>query len=394
MPTLRGWAALGAAFALGVLWIGFGERLLLALALFLVASVAFGVLYVRSSAPRARLTRQISPVQVHDGERAIVQLSLVSSRRLHSAIVEDIVHSLGTASFVAERVDESEPMTARYEVLCKPRGVYKVGPATLRVRDAMALAESVSSGRRADRLVVYPAVESLSGLPVVRGQDPNVNSARANFSHSGGDDFFTLREYQRGDDLRRVHWPSSARRDELMIKQLEMPWQSRALVLLDIRAESYPTPDSFEHAVRGAASALRHLYRHGFSPTLWSGQARGTPVSTSRAYELAMEELATVQTNSELDFSTLMSRLRREGLAGGALVMVTGVLDSDGVSVFKILSRDYSKTIVMTVSARENEALNQVQRGGAIAVASGPASKWAPAWREAMEKTWSTASAG
>ncbi len=208
MPTLRGWAALGAAFALVVLWVGFGESLLLAVGLFLFIAVAFGMVYVRNSAPRARLTRRISPVQVHDGDRAIVQLSLVSSRRLHSAIVEDVVHSLGTASFVAERVDESQPMSARYEVLCKPRGVYKVGPAIVKVRDPMALAESISSGRKADRLVVYPGIESLAGLPVVRGQDPNVNSARANFSHSGGDDFFTLREYQRGDDLRRVHWPA------------------------------------------------------------------------------------------------------------------------------------------------------------------------------------------
>ena len=394
MPTLRGWAALGAAFALAILWIGFGERMLLAVAVFLAAAVAFGMGYVRSSAPRARLTRHISPVQVHDGDRAIVQLSLVSGRRLHSAIVEDVVHSLGTASFVAERVDESEPMTARYEVLCKPRGVYKVGPAIVKVRDPMALAESVSSGRRSDRLVVFPMVEDLSGLPLVRGQDPNVNSARANFSHSGGDDFFTLREYQRGDDLRRVHWPSSARNDELMIKQLEMPWQSRALVLLDIRAEAYSTPESFEHAVRGAASAMRHLYRQGFSPTMSSGSAGSTPVNTTHAYGLAMEELATVTSTSGLDFAVLMSRLRRDGLAGGALVMVTGVLDGDGVSVFKTLSRDYYKTIVMTVSERENEALHQIQRAGAVAVASGPASKWAPAWKESMEKTWSTASAG
>jgi len=394
MPTLRGWAALGAAFALAVLWIGFGEKLLLAVALFLLAAVGFGMIYVRNTAPRARLTRQISPVQVHDGDRAIVELSLVSSRRLHSAIVEDVVHTLGTASFVAERVGEREPMTARYEVLCKPRGVYKVGPAIVKVRDPMALAESVSSGRRADRLVVYPTVETLSGLPIVRGQDPNVNSARANFSHSGGDDFFTLREYQRGDDLRRVHWPASAHRDELMIKQLEMPWQSRALVLLDTRANAYSTPESFEHAVRGTASAMRHLYRHGFSPTVWTGHARGTPVATTHAYTLAMEELATIQPSADLDFSALVSRLRREGLAGGALVLVTGVLDAGGVAVFKTLSRDYYKTIVMTVSERENEALSQVQRAGAVAVTSGPASKWAPAWRDAMEKTWSTASAG
>lgn len=394
MPTLRGWAALGAAFALAILWVGFGERLLLAVAVFMVLAVIFGMAYVRSSAPRARLTRHISPVQVHDGDRAIVQLSLVSSRRLHSAIVEDVVQSLGTASFVADRVDEREPMKARYEVLCKPRGVYKVGPAIVKVRDPMALAESVSAGRRADRLVVFPMVEDLTGLPVVRGQDPNVNSARANFSHSGGDDFFTLREYQRGDDLRRVHWPSSARQDELMIKQLEMPWQSRALVLLDIRAETYSTPEAFEHAVRGTASAIRHLYRHGFSPTLWAGSARGTTVSTTQAYGIALEELATVQPAAGLDFGALMTRLRRDGLAGGALVMVTGILDGDGVSVFKTLSRDYYKTIVMTVSERDNEAMHQVQRAGAVAVASGPASHWAPSWKDAMEKTWSTATAG
>ncbi len=179
-----------------------------------------------------------------------------------------------------------------------------------------------------------------------------------------------------------------------MIKQLEMPWQSRALVLLDIRAETYSSPESFEHAVRGAASAMTHLYRQGFSPTLWSGSAGGTPVNTSQAYGLAMEELATVSTSSGVEFASLMGRLRRDGLAGGALVMVTGVLDEDGVAVFKTLSRDYYKTIVMTVSERENEALHQIQRAGAVAVASGPASKWASAWRESMEATWSTASAG
>lgn len=394
MPTLRGWAALGAAFALAVLWIGFGERMLLAAGAFLLVAVVLGMLYVRRTAPRARLTRHISPIQVHDGEKAIVQLSLVSSRRVHSAVIEDVVHGLGTASFVAERVDAREPMTARYEVLCRPRGVYKVGPATVKVRDPMALAESMSSGRRADRLVVYPTVEQLTGLPLVRGQDPNVNSARANFSHSGGDDFFTLREYQQGDDLRRVHWPSSARRDELMIRQLEMPWQSRALVMLDTRAAAYTTPEAFEHAVRGTASAVRHLYRHGFSPTLWTGQPRSTLVTTAQAYSIAMEELATVQPAPDLDFGVMVTRLRREGLAGGALVLVTGVLDTDAVSVYKMLSRDYFRTVVMTVSERENESVRQIRRTGAISIAAGPATAWAPKWRDAMEKTWSTATVG
>lgn len=394
MPTLRGWAALGAALALVILWIGFGEQLLVASGLFLLASVLFGILYVRRTAPQAQLERTITPIHVHDGDRAIVDVSLTSSRRLHTAVIEDVVHGLGIAAFVADRVDPGEPMVARYEVLCRPRGVYRVGPASVKVRDPMALAESTSVGRRTDRLVVFPTVEEFQALPLVRGQDPNVNSARANFSHRGGDDFFTLREYQRGDDLRRVHWPSSARRDELMIRQLEMPWQSRALILLDIRAEAYETAEAFEHAVCGTASAMRHLFRRGFSPTLWTGRSRGTAVGTSQAYLIAMEELATVQPSPEIDFGILVGRLRREGLSGGVLVIVTGTIDAAALIAYKTLSRDYHKTVVMSAVAPENEAAMQLKRAGAVTVMSGPMSQWAPRWREAMERTWSTASAG
>ena len=78
MPTTRGWAGIGAAFALGILWAGFGEDLLLALAAFLFAAVAGGSLYVRYAAPRLVLKRAINPVQLHDGERALVDLTLES----------------------------------------------------------------------------------------------------------------------------------------------------------------------------------------------------------------------------------------------------------------------------------------------------------------------------
>jgi uncharacterized protein (DUF58 family) len=269
MPTIRGWAALGASLALVLLWVGFGEELLLGVAAFLFFAVAFGVLYVRRGVPRVAARRNITPIQVYDGDRAVVELEVSTSRTVHQVEVEDTVHGLGSARFVAERVDTHNPVVARYEVLSRPRGIYRVGPAGLAVRDPLAMAEAGGTTGRVDRLVVYPAVEDLRGLPIVRGQDPTVNTARSSFSPTGGDDFFTLREYQQGDDLRRVHWPSSAKRDDLMIRQLEMPWQSRALVVLNPRVTSYPSAETFEHAVRAAASATRHLFRSAYSPTLW-----------------------------------------------------------------------------------------------------------------------------
>jgi len=394
MPTIRGWAALGASLALILLWVGFGEQLLLGVAVFLLLAVGFGVVYVRRSVPRVAARRSISPVQVHDGDRAVVELEISTSKRVAQIVAEDTVHGLGSARFVADRVAPRAAVVARYEVLSRPRGVYRVGPASVVVRDLLAMAEAGGSTGRVDRLVVYPAVEDLHGLPIVRGRDPTVNTSRSSFSPTGGDDFFTLREYQQGDDLRRVHWPSSAKRDELMIRQLEMPWQSRAFVLLNPRAASYPSSEAFEHAVRGAASAVRHLYHRGFSPTLWLGETSTTTVTTADSYAVAMEALAVVSTRNEVSLPAMVRRLAREGLSGGALILVTGQPDDEDLMAYRMLSTRYLRTMVMSVSQNPNEAILRLEQVGAVTVMARPGASWAPAWREAMERAWSTATAG
>jgi uncharacterized protein (DUF58 family) len=394
MPTTRGWAALGAGAALSVLWVAFGERLLLAVAAFFLIAITLGTGYVRLAAPRVAILRRISPIQVHDGDRAIVEVTLESPRRIYQVAVEDTVHGLGSAHFIADRVEPAQPMVARYEILCRPRGVYQVGPADVRVRDPLGLTESGGTTGSADRLVVYPAVEDLIGVPSGRGHDPTVNTSRAAFSHSGGEDFFTLREYAQGDDLRRVHWPSSAKRDELMIKQLEMPWQSRAFIVLDPRRTGNSHGETFEHAVRGAASVLRHLFRSGYTPTLWAGAGSGTLVGSAETYALAMEELAAIEPLDSIDLSTAIARLRRSGVAGGVLVLVSGPPDAADLAAFRALAGDFYRTIVMSVAQQGSEAILQFARGGAVTVRSNPDGRWAPAWKEAIERSWSTATAG
>lgn len=394
MPTTRGWAAIGAGLALTVLWVAIGERLLLAVAAFLIAAVVIGSLYVRSAAPRVSLTRHLTPLQVHDGDRAVVEVALVARRRIYQVSVVDVVQGLGSARFVADQVEPNDPLVARYEVLCKPRGIYLVGPAQVNVRDPLALAESGNTAGKADRLVVYPAVEDFEGMPIGKGKDPTVNTSRATFSQAGGEDFFTLREYQLGDDLRKVHWPSSAKRDELMIRQLEVPWQSRALIVLDPRLMVHASAAGYEHAVTGAASALRHIFRAGYTPTLWTGTKAGTTVTSSDAYAAAMEELATVQPSPSGELRSVVSRLRRDGMSGGVLVLVTGIPDRTALDVYRALGKDFYRTVVMSVADSKSPAILQLSRVGVTTVVSGPTSPWAPAWREGIERTWSTATAG
>jgi len=89
-----------------------------------------------------------------------------------------------------------------------------------------------------------------------------------------------------------------------------------------------------------------------------------------------------------------VQRLRRRGLSGGALVFVTGRPDEPTVAALHLLARDYHRTVVMAATQHDNDAILQIRHAGAVVVLAGPGATWAPAWREAMERAWSTATAG
>jgi uncharacterized protein (DUF58 family) len=394
MLTDRGWAALGASLALFVLWIALGEPELLSIGLLLTIATVVAFLFVRRADPSVAVTRRLSPNLVHEGEQAVVEASLtnVGARAVWNLIAEDDVAGLGSARFVAGRLAPDETATATYQILCKPRGIYDVGPLRLSVSDPLRLADRSQLIGKPDRLIVYPPVERLSGLPVLRGLDPSMYASQPEFSHRGGEDFYTLREYQTGDDLRRVHWPSTAKRDELMIRQLETPWQSRALIFLDARSSSYDSVEAFEKAVSGAASVIRHLLTSGFDADLWTG---GAPIKSGEpdAYSKSMEALAGVHPADGLDLRAAALRLQRGG-RGGALVLVTGIPDGELLAVGQLLTRNFASTVLMSVSRQASATLASFQRGGTLTMSIKPDDSWAAAWLKATSAPWPTASAG
>lgn len=394
MLTDRGWAALGAGLALFVLWVALGEPELLSVALLLTVATLAGFIAVWRTRLDVSVSRRLSPNLVHEGEQTVVEASVINDgrRQIRNIVVEDEVAGLGSARFAAARVSRDERVTATYQILCKPRGVYDVGPLRVSVTDPLGLARRSREAGKTDRLIVYPAVEELSGVPALRGLDPSMYASQPEFLHRGGEDFYTLREYQTGDDLRRVHWPSTAKRDELMIRQLETPWQSRALVFFDVRTSSYQSLEAFEKAVSGAASVVRHMLSSGFDADLWSG---GTPISSSEPnpYARAMETLAGVQPEQGLDIRTAALRLQRRG-HGGAMVMVTGVPDNELLTVGQLLTGNYASTVLMSVSETPPTSLTAFQRTGTITVSVPPTGSWAAAWLKAVETPWVTASAG
>ncbi|HEY4606198.1 MAG TPA: DUF58 domain-containing protein [Acidimicrobiia bacterium] len=392
MPTLRGWALSGAALALIILWYALGETELLLTGLFLLIAQLVALAYVRSRKPELEVSRRLGSATVHDGESTTVTLLVdnVSKHGVSYLTIQDDVNRLGVATFEVARLKKRESTTATYRVTCRPRGVYRVGPTTVKANDPLGLAEMSAGTGPMDRIVVYPAIEELTGFPIIRGQDPAMQASRPEHSRRGGEDFYTLREYQRGDDLRRVHWPSSAKTDELMIRQLETPWQSRALVLLDVRSASYESQDAFEKAVSGAATIVTHLVGSGFDADLWAGDAE--PIDASR-YASAMERLALVQPNPAIDIEAVAGRIRQKG-GGGALVIVTGIADRSLLSVQQLLTRDYPTTVLMSASQSTSQTLVGFHRMGVTTVSIRPDEPWAQAWMTSMRSSWTTVSVG
>lgn len=393
MLTQRGWGTAGAGTALALLWFLLGEPELGVAALLLLTAVVAALVWIRRGQPHVEIRRHTSPTAVHDGDHASVTLHITNEGvPLRQLTVTDEVAGLGTAEFATASLPRNATYRATYRVLCRPRGVYPIGPTGLTVSDPLGLAFLSTKAGRVDTLVVYPAVEDLTELPEVLGRNMAIRAHRPEHSQRGGEDFYTLREYQQGDDLRRIHWPSSARHDRLMIRQLEIPWQARSLVILDVRAEAYSNPSAFEAAVSGAASVIHHLMNNAFDTQVWMGGPTVT-VSTGSGYAVAMERLAQVKTQEGLELAAAASRLRYQG-GGGMLVMATGSPDASLLGLARVLAPEYPTAAILVADNGAASSVTDFQRAGILTVTLDSAGGWAPSWNRAMRTTWHAVSAG
>ncbi len=126
-----------------------------------------------------------------------------------------------------------------YTVRADVRGRYEVGPLVVRLTDPFGLCELTRSFPSVDKLTVIPQVVALPSVRLA-GEYAGTGDSRARSVAVHGEDDAATREYRRGDDLRRVHWKSTARVGELMVRREEQPWESRATVVLDTRRVAPP----------------------------------------------------------------------------------------------------------------------------------------------------------
>jgi len=241
----------------------------------------------KRSARKILIRRRLSEVRVAPGTRVQVTLELENASPIPTSflLLEDRLPTpLGRAArLVMGGIDPSTRERATYTLVPQTRGRYPIGPLAVDVSDPFALTRLRLEFDEREELLVTPEIEDLGAAPDP-SSGPTFGASRARQLFRTGEEYYTMRQYQEGDDLRRIHWPSVARTGELMIRQDESTRRASGLVFFDTRAAALGkshTP-AFERGVSVAASIGVLLSRRGFVLRLGTTELPAAALSEDR----------------------------------------------------------------------------------------------------------------
>ncbi|HEX9234716.1 MAG TPA: DUF58 domain-containing protein, partial [Actinomycetota bacterium] len=316
MPTRRGWAAVGAGLSLWIAARIVGSSDLHMLAAGILGLPLIASLYVRFARVRLSIRRHVTPARMFAGGRSIVTLRIgnLGYRTTPFLLLEDALPpELGRpARLVAAAIPPGNDLQVSYALTGHRRGKYHLGPLKIFLSDPFGLAKGRAEATGRTELLVYPHVEELQ-VSHLLSQGSGSGESTARQLHRSAAEFYTMREYVTGDDLRRIHWPSVARTGHLMIRQDESTRRSTATVFLDNRSEVLGPKGSpaFERAVSAGTSLGLAFIRAGFSVVL--ATAESTPRSVSE--DGLLEAMAAVTLAQGRQTTQVLKSLRSGSLA-------------------------------------------------------------------------------
>ena len=320
--TRRGVGLVVAAAALWISARAFGIDELHTAATATALLVLVGVLWVVVP-QRLAATLEVRPGFVAAGEESLLHLRLRNPGVLPTPAYEIHVRTSGglevrTADPAAVAPRSSRDVDLRVRAL--RRGVHTLGPVEALRRDPFGIATRRTVLHASAELTVTPTISRLDP-PLTLGGGPGDTTRAARRVPGMGTDFVEIRPYLPGDDLRSVHWPSTAHRGELMIRRVEEARAPRAAVFVDTRATGFPAGDAtrFEQAVDVAASIAVHLLERGVELTVIDGQ--GAVASVTDPRRRLLRRFAQLSPTSE-PLHRITDRVEARAAGVGTLVAV------------------------------------------------------------------------
>jgi len=359
-----------AVFVLGVLcWViavVFGSPALYPVGAGLVFVVPLAVAWVRITLRQPHVARRWP----HEGllERVDVTVQLVLEREpgvpLPNVVAHERVGGVGEEDVELRPHGRGRHLGA-YRLHDVPRGRHSFAPVHLSIGDPFGLAESSLSLEEQQALVVYPRLVELERLFFDGGAGPE-HGRRLLLRRPVGFELHSVRDYQQGESLRRVHWPSTARRGSLMVKELEDSPRDEVAVLLDgdsAAVAGSPPNSSFDVAVRVAGSILLAQVRRGRRCVLVLNTAERETQAVSTdgpEWQRALELLAAAEPDARSPAGALLQSADATAARSLELVVVTSRIERSLVD--RLLERALTRRPVALVHVEAESFADRPRR--------------------------------
>lgn len=317
---------LGLCTVLAGIALGYPDVTRVGVVLTLLPLLALAV--ARRTAPQLAVQRSVHPHRLQPDEPGIVEASFrnvgSTGTPLYLAQEQLDVHLGDQPRFVLHPLERGAHRVLKYHVRSSSRGAYRLGPLSLRQRDPFGLTYVAVRLSSTTEIVVLPRVVDLTARgSMAQGRGSEGEKPQMVALH--GEDDVSIRHYRDGDELRRVHWPATAHRGELMVRQEDRPARRRAVLILDSRTSAHGRPPqpsaTFEYAVSALASVARALILQGYVVHLLSTQTvndgtAGQPMDL----DAILDTLARAQRDDDLGLE-IVAGAAHTFTAGGVLAV-------------------------------------------------------------------------
>ncbi|ONH51700.1 hypothetical protein CcI49_35490 [Frankia sp. CcI49] len=398
--TRTGWGALTGALGFGVAAVALRAPEIGMLAVGCLTAFGVGAVFMARPA-RIEVGIEVAPSRVARGEPAVASVTVRNAGRRASSSARLVVpysdradggappdgppagrsaHGGRGRSGQGSRVVLRPLPAGSRRTIAVPlptdrRGVLRIGPVGLVTTDPLGLFSRYESLGGQAQLPVHPAAVPLAPLPSARSSSPD--GLPVDSRVEGGVTFHALREYTPGDDLRHVHWRSSARAGTLLVRRHVDPSEPVTTVVLDIRRQAYPdaavdpgaggggtvqgqgqAARAFDTAVDAAASVVLASTRSRFPVRLHTTGGLRLDCRDRRADgTAALDALAgaawtdaTGATDAAGPGDPLAEAARSRGRRGvGSLVIVTGRREIGQLAVAGALAGQFEQVVVLRV---------------------------------------------
>jgi uncharacterized protein (DUF58 family) len=290
----------------------FGSKPLYPVATGLLLAVLLAWAWVRLATKPMRLVRTTGDGDHFEGDDLVVDLDLETEARVApaSAVVVEEIGRLGERQTPLYR--HGGGLRASYVLRSLPRGRYAYTGARAVLEDPFGLERAEVALGGGGAVLVYPRLVELDRVFSETGAN-FLDGRRLLLRRPSGFELHSVREYEHGESLRKVHWRSTARRGQLMVKDLEDAPRDEVAVLLDADGTAVvgTTPESsFDVQVRAAGSILRSHVRRGRRAVLVVNSALPEARRVHSAdgdWRRALELLAAVEPDARAPLSALLA---------------------------------------------------------------------------------------